>query len=106
MENWRLLIVSILVLTIIACAPRGQRTGVRLIEVVPYSPADNARLGVGDYIVEVSPDATTKPCPLRRGFCLLSLRGVDSVEPDTLTRYLDGVAVDNAGLAGDVGHRH
>jgi|TARA_Y100000294_G_scaffold6273_1_gene6232 hypothetical protein len=29
-------------------------------------------------------------------------RGVGAVEPDALTGYFDGVAVDDAGLAGDV----
>ena len=37
------------------------------------------------------------------GTSLLTLRGVNSVEPNTLPGYLDGVAVDNSGFAGDTG---
>jgi len=34
---------------------------------------------------------------------LVSLRGVDVVQPDALTGFLDGVPVDYGGFAGDVG---
>ena len=37
---------------------------------------------------------------------LLTLRGVDAVEPDAFSGNLDGVAIDDTGLAGDVGHRN
>ncbi|MGH6662571.1 MAG: hypothetical protein ACREF9_13225 [Opitutaceae bacterium] len=51
----QLMIVWILAIAIIGCAGySGPRTGVRLMEVVPYSPADDARFAAGDYIVEVS----------------------------------------------------
>jgi len=37
---------------------------------------------------------------------LLHFRGVDAVEPDLSFAYMDGVAINDAGLAGNIGHHH